>query len=102
MINQILSHIIQDNVELQFCKLSLKSSGSSSILFKVATITEILTEIAVRAKIQRISVAVSSLIFPSRFVYYNAKVVLKKNLIPWFPLLVADNSIFENANELGL
>ena len=23
-------------------------------------------------------------------------------MIPWFPLLVVDNSIFENANELGL
>lgn len=102
MINRILSHIIQDEIELQFCKLSLKSSGSSSILFKIATITDILTEIAIREKVQRISVAVSSLIFPSRFVEYNAKVVLKKNLIPWFPLLAIDNSIFENANELGL
>jgi hypothetical protein len=102
MINQILSHIILDKVELQFCKLSLKSSGGSSILFKVATITEILSILATRMKIERISVAVSSLIFPSWFIEYNAKVVLKKNLIPWFPLLVVDNSIFENANELGL
>jgi len=102
MINQILSHIIQDKVELQFCKLSLKSSGSSSILFKVAAITEILTVLATRIKIERISVSVSSLIFPSWFIEYNAKAILKKNMIPWFPLLVADNSIFENANELGL
>jgi hypothetical protein len=102
MINQILSHIIQDKIELQFCKLSLKSSGSSGILLKVATITEILTVLATRTKIERISVAVSSLIFPSWFIEYNARVILKKNLIPWFPLLVVDNSIFENANELGL
>jgi hypothetical protein len=102
MINQILSHIIQDKVELQFCKLSLKSSGSSSILFKVATITEILTVLATKTKIERISVAVSSLIFPSWFVEYNAKVVLKKKQIPWFPLLGVDDSIFKNASELGL
>ncbi|HKC78910.1 MAG TPA: thiamine biosynthesis protein, partial [Nitrosopumilaceae archaeon] len=102
MINQILSHIIHDKIELQFCKLSLKSSGSSGILLKVATITEILTVLATKTKIERISIAVSSLIFPSWFIEYNARAILKKNLIPWFPLLVLDNSIFENANELGL
>ena len=102
MINQILSHIIQDKVELQFCKLSLKSSGSSGLLFKIAVITEILTVIANRTKIERISVAISSMIFPAWFIEYNANLVLKKKLIPWFPLLGIDNSIFENANELGL
>jgi len=102
MINQILSHIIQDKVELQFCKLSSKSSGGSSVLFKVAVITEILSVLATRTKIKRISISVSSMIFPSWFIEYNAKVVLKKNLLPWFPLLAVDNSIFENANELGL
>ncbi len=102
MINQILSHIIQDKVELQFCKLSLKSSGSSSILFKVAAITEMLSVLATRIKIERISISVSSMIFPSWFIEYNAKAILKKKLIPWFPLLGVDNSIFENANELGL
>lgn len=102
MINQILRHIIQDKVELEFCKLSLKSSGSSSLLLKIATITEILSDIANQNRIERISVAISSLIFPSWFIEYNAKVVLKKNLVPWFPLLAVDNSIFENASELGL
>ena len=102
MINQILSHIIQDKVELQFCKLSLKSSGSSSFLLKIASITEILTVIATRTKIERISVAISSMIFPAWFIEYNAKVVLKKKLVPWFPLLGVDNSIFENASEFGL
>ena len=102
MINQILSHIIHNKIELQFCKLSLRSSGSSSVLLKVASITEILTVLATRMKIERISVAISSLIFPSWFIEYNASAILKKNLIPWFPLLVVDNSIFENANELGL
>lgn len=102
MINQILSHIIQDKVELQFCKLSSKSVGSSSVLFKIAVITEILSVLATRTKIKRISISISSMIFPSWFIEYNAKVVLKKNLLPWFPLLAVDDSIFENANELGL
>jgi hypothetical protein len=102
MINQILSHIVQEKIELQFCKLSLKPSGGSSFLLKVAAITEILADIAIRTKIERISIAISSLIFPAWFIEYSTKVVLKKNLIPWFPLIGIDNSIFENANELGL
>ena len=102
MINQILCYVIQDKVELEFCKLPLKPSGSSSILFKVASITEILSVIATNTKIERISVAISSMIFPAWFIEYNTKVILKKNLIPWFPLLSVDNSIFENAGELGL
>ena len=102
MINQILSHIIQDKVELQFCKLSLKSSGSSGTLFKISVITEILSVLATKIKIKRISVAVSTLIFPSWFIEYNAKVILKKNLVPWFPLLAVDNSIFEIATKIGL
>lgn len=101
MINRILIHIVHDKVELQFSKLSLNSSGSSSILFKIATITEILTDFAIRAKIEKISIAVSSLIFPAWFIEYNADLVLEKNLEPWFPLLGVDN-IFENANNLGL
>ena len=27
---------------------------------------------------------------------------MKKKLVPWFPLLGVDNSIFENASEFGL
>jgi len=102
MIDKLFSHVIQDRIELQFCKLSLNSSGSTGILFKVATITEILTVIATRTKIERVSVAISSMIFPAWFAEYNAQVVLRKKLIPWFPLQGVDHSIFENVIELGL
>ncbi len=101
MINRILIHIVKDEVELHFSKLPLNSSNSTSILFKIATITEILTDFAVRTKKQKISIAVSSLIFPVWFIEYIAGMVLKKGLMPWFPLLTIDN-IFEDANKLGL
>ncbi len=102
MVNQILPHMVQESVELQFCKLSLGSTGSSGLLLKVAAITEILASTAIKAKIGRISLAVTSLIFPPWFIEYNTKVVFRNNLFPWFPLLGIDNSIFENAKELGL
>ncbi|MGQ0638179.1 MAG: thiamine biosynthesis protein [Nitrososphaerota archaeon] len=102
IINQILPRLAQPKVELQFCKLKLNSSGSSGLLLKVAVITEILVSIAKINKIERISLAVSPMIFPAWFIEYTAIHVFQKNLIPWFPLTGIDNSIFELAKEIGL
>jgi len=102
IINQILPRLAQPKVELQFCKLVLNSSGSSGLLLKVAVITEILVSIAKINKIERISLAVSSMIFPTWFIEYTAMRVFQKNLIPWFPLTGIDNSIFELVKEIGL
>jgi len=102
IINQILPRINETKVILQFCKLKLDSSGSSNLLLKIATITEILVSIAKINKIRRISLAISPMIFPAWFVEYNAIRLFQKNLIPWFPLTGIDNSIFEIAKEIGI
>ena len=102
IINQILPRMAQTKVELRFYKLKLKTAGSSNLLLKVAVITEILISIAKVTKIGRISLAISPLIFPAWFVEYIALSVFQKNLVPWFPLSGMDNSILENAKEIGL
>ena len=101
MLNQILHKLLQTKVELHFCKLEMKSS-MKSILFKTAMITEILLSFAKRSSVDRISLAISPLIFPAWFIEYNAMRVFLKNIIPWFPLSGIDNSIFDIANEIGL
>ena len=101
MINQILPRLVQTKVELHFCKLNMKSSRRS-ILLKTAIITEILVSFAKRVRIDRISLAISPLIFPTWFVEYNAMRVFQKDVIPWFPLSGIDNSIFDTVKELGL
>ncbi|HSB56621.1 MAG TPA: thiamine biosynthesis protein [Nitrosopumilaceae archaeon] len=101
MINQVLPKLLQTKIELHFCRLDIKSSGGS-ILFKIAIITEILVSLAKETKMDRISLAISPLIFPAWFIEYNAKSVFQKGVIPWFPLSGIDNSIFETANEIGL
>lgn len=100
MINQILPRLLQTKVELHFCKLDMKSRGS--ILLKTAIITEILTSFAKRVKVNRISLAISPLIFPAWFIEYNAMRVFQKGIIPWFPLSGVDKSIFDTASEIGL
>lgn len=102
ILNQILPHTAQSKVELQFFKLDLRHSSSLGLLLKIATITEILATIAAKSKINRISLAISPLIFPAWFIEYNTMMVTQKGLIPWLPLLGVDNSIFELAKEIGL
>jgi len=101
MLNQILPKLLQTNVELHFCKLDMKSTGRS-ILLKTAIITAILVSFAKRIRIDRISLAISPLIFPAWFIEYNAMRVFQKGIIPWFPLSGIDNSIFDTVNEIGL
>ena len=101
MINLILPRLVQTKVDLHFCKLDMKSSRRS-ILLKTAIITEILASFAKRIKIDRISLAISPLIFPAWFIEYNAIRVFQKGIIPWFPLSGIDKSIFDTANEIGL
>lgn len=101
MLNLILPKLLQTKVELHFCKLDKKSIGRS-ILLKTAVITAILVAFAKRIRIDRISLAISPLIFPAWFIEYNAMRVFQKGIIPWFPLSGIDNSIFDTADEIGL
>ena len=102
MINQILPLLGQIKVKMNFCKLELKQSGSSNLLFKITAITEILSLVAAKAKIDNVSIAISPLIFPASFIEYNASRLFQRGIFPWFPLCNADNSIFESAKEIGL
>ena len=101
MLNQILSRFVQTKIELHFCELNMKSSGRS-ILLKTTIITDILVSFAKRIKINRVSLAISPLIFPSWFIEYNSMRAFQKNVIPWFPLSGIDNGIFDTAKEIGL
>ena len=98
IIDKILSRIIRDKIDLQFCKIS----EISDLLTKITVVTHILLSVASNTKISRIALAISPIVFSSSFAEYNAKIVLKNNLIPWFPLSGIDSSILENARELGL
>jgi len=98
IIDKILSRIIRDKIDLQFCKIS----EISDLLTKITVVTHILLSVAYNTKINRVALAISPIIFSSSFAEYNAKIVLKNNLIPWFPLSGIDSSILENARELGL
>jgi adenylyl- and sulfurtransferase ThiI len=102
MMERVLPRISQTKIELDFYKLDVKFSGKSGLLLRIAIITEILLSVAIKSKINRVSLAISPLIFPVWFIEYNMIRAFQKGVIPWVPLSGIDNSIFETAREIGL
>jgi hypothetical protein len=98
MINRIFPSMVQEKIELQFCKIS----RISDLLMKILVITHITASVALDQKISRIALAISPFVFPTWFVEDNAKIVSQKDLMPWFSLSGIDSGILENAKEIGL
>jgi hypothetical protein len=98
IINKILPRIIEENVILHVCKIN----GTSNMLTRITTITQVMISIASKEKIERISLGISPMIFPASFCEYNSNLVSQNKIIPWFSLSGIDSGIFENAKEIGL
>lgn len=98
IINKILPRVIEEKIILYVCKMN----GSSGLPTTITAITQLMTSIASREKIGRISLGISPMIFPVSFCEYNANMVAQNKIIPWFPLSGIDSEIFDNAKEIGL
>ena len=101
ILNKIIPRTLQAKINLDFYHISINTSTRNFLLL-VQTITEILIKNAKLNKIKKISLAVSSLIFPSAFIDANIKRVFEKNLFPHIPLAGLDDNIVDNAKEIGL
>ena len=97
-INKILPRVIEKNIILHICKIN----GSAGLPITITTITQLMISIASREKIQRISLGISPMIFPTSFCEYNANLAFQNKIIPWFSLSGIDSEIFQNAKEIGL
>lgn len=97
IINKILPRMIQEKIKIRFCRIPTTSLTNTLII-----VTHVLIYIAEKEKIRRIGLAISPMIFPSKFSEYNANLISQKKLIPWFPLSGIDSTIIENAKEIGL
>jgi len=58
--------------------------------------------VASSSKIQRISLGISPLIYPVKFIDDIVKRVYQNKLIPWISISGLDGSIFDSAKEVGL
>lgn len=102
ILNKIIPRTIQSNLDLEFFKITIKGKSSQSFLKMIETITEILLSVAKLNKVNRISLAISPLIFPQWFIDNNFKRILQKKLFPLFPLSGLDDNLLENAKAIGL
>ncbi|HJT10389.1 MAG TPA: thiamine biosynthesis protein [Candidatus Nitrosotalea sp.] len=98
MINRMLSSIVQEKIQLYFCKIPKIQDQLTKILIA----TNITMSVARSKKIKRIALSILPFVLPVWFVEYNTKVVFKNKLIPWIPLSGMDSSIIENSRQIGL
>ena len=98
IIHQIIPRLIQDEIEIEFFWLKIKPCGIKNYLIYVNSILEIM----LKESNNRISLSLSPLIFSSEFIDNAQKKVFVKKKIPIIPLAGVDNSLFNEAKEIGL
>ncbi|MGH1521002.1 MAG: thiamine biosynthesis protein [Nitrosopumilus sp.] len=98
IINQIIPRLLEEVIELEFFQLKIKLNGIKNYLLYVNSVSEILLQYSNT----QISLALSSFIFSPDFIDNSMKQVFQKGKIPIIPLRGVDNSLFEDAKEIGL
>lgn len=102
ILNQILPRTTKSKIDIEFFHIPIKGSSSKSLLTLIDSITEILIRVAKDSKINKISLGLSPLIFPSSFVENSVKRIFRNNFTTLIPLSGLDDGIFHDAKELGL
>jgi adenylyl- and sulfurtransferase ThiI len=98
IINQIIPRLVQENIEIEFLQIKISSNGIKNYLVFVNTVLEILLQYSNN----RVSLALSPLVFSSEFIDNSLKQVFGKKKIPIVPLTGVDSSLFDEAKEIGL
>ena len=98
IINQIIPRLVQNKIGLEFYHLKIKPNGIKNYLIYVNSILEIMLSYSNN----RISLALSPLIFSANFIDNSLNQVFSKKKIPIIPLTGVDSQLFEEAKEIGL
>ena len=98
MINQIIPRLVQDNIEFEFFHLKINPNGIKNYLIYVNSVLEILLQYPNN----RVSLALSPLIFSVEFIDNSLKIIFGKKKIPLLPLAGVDTNLFIDAKEIGL
>ena len=98
MINQIIPRLVQEYIEFEFFYLRINPNGIKNYLIYVNSILEILLQYPNN----RVSLALSPLIFSAEFIDNSLKIVFEKKKIALLPLTGIDTNLFIDAKEIGL
>ena len=102
ILNQVLPRTTKSSINVEFFQIPIKGSGSKNLLALIDSVIEILLRVAKDNRINKISLGLSPLIFPSDFIENSVKRIFRNNFTSLIPLSGLDNGIFESAKELGL
>ena len=102
MINQIIPRLLRQKIDIDFFHVKAGNSGTKNYLSFVNSVLEIMLHISKADKLDHVSTAMSSVIFPADFVDYSIKRVFENGLIPVVPMMGIDANLFDDAKEIGL
>ncbi len=102
ILNHIIPRTLQTKVEIEFYRISIPKTNKQKFLSTIEIISQILKHVAAAKKINIVSLPISPLIHPSSFIEYLTKNIFNDGLIPYIPLCGLDDSIMDNAKEIGL
>ena len=102
ILDKLLPRMLRLDVNLEFHKIPKFAKNSEGNLSKISLVTEVLIKGAKQEKISHVSLAISPLIFPSKYVENLQKQVFNANLIPHIALSGIDSEIIRNAKEIGM
>ena len=102
MINQIIPRLIKQEITLDFFNIKMNQTGAKNYLVFVNSILEIMLHEAKINKINHISIALSPLLFSTKFIDYSVNLIFQNKGLPVMPLNGVDTKLFEEAKEIGL
>ncbi len=102
MINKLIPRLVKQEIQLEFFHLKINQSGIKNYLIFVNASLEIMLHEGKSNKLSHVSLALSPLIFSTKFIDYSMKRVFQNNMIPIIPLSGVDSKLFEEAKEIGL
>jgi adenylyl- and sulfurtransferase ThiI len=102
MINQIIPRLVKQEIVLEFFHVKINLTGIKNYLIFVDSVLEIMLREGKLEKLSHVSLALSPLMFSTKFIDYSMKRVFQKDMIPIIPLSGVDSKLFEEAKEIGL
>ena len=101
-INQIIPRLVKQEIVLEFFNIKISQTGIKNYLIFVDSILEIMLREGKSEKMSHVSIALSPLMFSTKFIDNSMKRIFQKDMIPIIPLSGVDSKLFEEAKEIGL
>ncbi|MFB5630858.1 MAG: thiamine biosynthesis protein [Nitrosopumilaceae archaeon] len=102
ILNALIPRMLKSKIELEFFKVDITNSSSKKYLELIETVTEIMISVNSSNKVNRLSLALSPIIFPQSFIDKITKRISQNNIIPYMSLSGFDENVLNYAKELGL